>query len=267
MIRWLAALIALMLMSSGIAALGAGWPEGCGPEKPYADLEAVDLERTIGYLMPWPREKLPARLFCDELRIYLPRSDAVLGEGWLWLIEATEDGEALRESVKFGSGEQASIRPMDQGELELYLWGEGSCVEIKLAKSLEISREYDVLMEEGCLTAGGSAVNPPIEAPGLWRPALEGDYGVSGLHYQRPDEADAEWRLPMAGDTVTFSLILGGDAKRAVFYSENDSVFLETLEYDAPGEVTGRVESDDVRLGVVFLNEAGDILDALTLAG
>ena len=64
---------------------------------------------------------------------------------------------------------------------------------------------------------------------------------------------------------MNFDVVLGGDAKTAIMYSENNSVYFETLEYTENSHVTGTVTEDDVRWGVVFVDEAGQPVDYLVM--
>ena len=80
------------------------------------------------------------------------------------------------------------------------------------------------------------------------------------------EEATVEPKLkPAKGDVVNFDVILGGDAKTAVMYSENNSVYFETLEFTENSHVTGTVVEDDVHWGVVFVDEAGQPVDYLVM--
>ena len=54
----LIALVLAALLTLGGVCLAAEWPEGCSPSQPYSKLKAVDLTRTMGYIMLYPRTKL-----------------------------------------------------------------------------------------------------------------------------------------------------------------------------------------------------------------
>ena len=73
--------------------------------------------------------------------------------------------------------------------------------------------------------------------------------------------------VPSNGDIITFDLVMGGDAKFAVIYSDNGSVEFPVQEYSESGTVTGRVIYDSLDWGVVFLNEGGEVLQAVNLSG
>ena len=64
---------------------------------------------------------------------------------------------------------------------------------------------------------------------------------------------------------MVFDLLLGGPAVTAVLYSENGSVQFPTMEYKESGEVTGTIIGDELSWGLVFLNDAGDVLDLLAV--
>ena len=83
---------------------------------------------------------------------------------------------------------------------------------------------------------------------------------------QRPKVQPVAYKKkPEVGDTITFDLVMGGDAKYAVMYTENGSVFFETLEYTESGTVTGSIIGEELDWGVVFLDENGEVLDILDL--
>ena len=266
-------ILMLVMVLSSVSALAAEWPEGRSPEQPYSNVPKLNLGTTVGYIMLYPREKMPAMAFCDLLEIYLPREDVELGKGTLELWKTVEGAAPEKQaSVTFGENAQTSIRPLEDNELAGLMWGSGVCIEVYLEKSLEIGADYYVLMDEGCFTADNGAIsNPAISEAGLWVPVLEGEYGVGGLYYS----AEAEGTEPgaikykddcVAGDILTFNLVLGGEVERAVVYSENDSVFFDELEYTETCTVTGKIVGEDVRWGVVFLDANGDVLDALNIA-
>ena len=62
------------------------------------------------------------------------------------------------------------------------------------------------------------------------------------------------------GDTITFELVMGGAAKTAVIFSENDSVRFDEIEFTESGTITGGVTKADVDWGVVFLDANGNTL-------
>ena len=67
------------------------------------------------------------------------------------------------------------------------------------------------------------------------------------------------------GDIITFDLKMGGDAKYAVVFSENDSVSFDPPEYTESGTIKGAITGDELDWGVVFLDENGDVLEVLDL--
>ena len=276
--KMLARMMTLVLLLACAGASAAEWPEGRSAAKPYSNVPEVKLDETLGYIMLYPSDKLPSALFCNSLEIYLPREDVTVGKGTLTLWEKGEGTEARAvETVAFGDGDRAEVRPLDEEELEGLMWGSGVCVEIRLPVSLEFGKSYYVLMDEGCIVGGDSLPSPAISSAEAWKPELTGDFGVSGLYYTEPKadeagedaaaEAPAYALEPKAGDAIQFDLVLGGEAAGAVMYSGNDSAFFETLEYDGSATVTGKVLSDDLQWGVIFLDAQGEVLEILEVEG
>lgn len=260
-------------------AYAAEWEEGLSPAQPYSHKPPVKLDETIGYMTLFPNanKKMSAERFCDVLEMYFPREDIELGEGNLTLCD--ESGEVA--VISFADPDSVEVRPLEELELDGLLWGSGCCVEIFLPISLKFDTNYYVLMDEGCLTAsGGKVKNPPITNVEAWIPqVVTEDYGIGGLYYSAPAEAAPEGeeaaeaseepvvykRVPEVGDVITFDLVMGGDAKYAVVYTENGSVYFETMEYTESATVTGSVTGEELDWGVVFLDENGDVLDILDL--
>ena len=277
-------LVCLFCMTT---ALAAEWPEGLSPAKPSNLKPEVDLKKTVGYWLPFPRSGLPAEVYCDVLELYMPNPDLALGEGTatLW----TADGEVC--TVDFSNPEQVELRDLEESELADVHWGSGVCVEMHLPVSLKFGENYYVTMDEGVITSnGGKTKSMPIPysdkvdiTEQYWTPSIVGDYGISGLYYSAPaaeaepeeateesEEAEATGPAPKynpgKGDVLNFDVVLGGDAKYAVMNSENGSVFFDTLEFSESGHVTGTITGDDMNWGVVFLDENGAVLDYIQLS-
>ena len=70
---------------------------------------------------------------------------------------------------------------------------------------------------------------------------------------------------PTEGDYITFDIVLGGDARTAVIYSENDSVQFSQPEYNRSTTVCGTVLMPNIKLGVVFLDEDSQVIDLVNL--
>ena len=267
------------------SAYAAEWAEGRSAAQPYAGVPEVDLTQTMGYIMMYPRTRLPASLFCDVLEMYLPREDIALGEGTLTLYNA--DGEAVAVAP-FTDEEMVELRPLEEEELSGLMWGGGVCVAVHLPVSLALGETYYVLAEEGCFTtADGSIPSVAITSPEAWTPVVNGDYGVSALSYsvapvveeteegeeaEEPAEDEAvelEYKMtPEVGDVIHFDLVLGGDAKYAVIYSENESVDFETTQFSESCHVTGVVSGEELSWGVVFMDGEGDdaqVVDVVAL--
>ena len=328
--RIIAMVLVCMLM--GCTCLAAEWPEGRSAAQPYSGTPEVDLSQTMGYIILYPRTKMPARVFCDELRVYLPREDVALSEGTVKLMQTVEGEKNPVEvcAVDFADEANVEIRPMTEAELTSFMWGGGVCVQIRLPKSLEFGDHgYFVTMTEGCFTAADGAVKSlTIAKPEAWAPMLEGDYGISGLYYgevvlpEEPEEAEAPEEeaeeeeeeiiavfdaieaeeaeaegaepkpteepepepepeeapeeevpeeitmvtAPKAGNRIVFDLVMGGDAVAAVMYSEDGSVEFPQQEYAESGRVTGTVLKDEPSWSVLFMNEAGDIIEMVDLS-
>ena len=263
----LAATLLAILMCLATAH-AAEWPEGLSPAKPHPLKDEVNLDETMGYIMLFPNEKLPVQRFCDVLEIYLPREDLERGDGVLKLCD--KSGELL--SISFADEACVEFRPLEDAELPRY-WGGGTCIDIHLPVSLRFDTDYYVLMDEGCFTASeGKVKNPAIKGNQAWRPVLTGDFGVVGLYYTAPVFPEDEGAPVEEGEIVPrdavevggfihFDVVLGGDAKIAVIFSENDSVFFETQQFTESCSVTGTITKEDLDWGVVFLDENGDLVE------
>ena len=285
-----AAILILVLLFAN-AAMAAGWTNGRSAAQPYAGVPAMDLTKTMGYVVLYPHTKLPAGSFCGALEIYLPREDVALNKGVLRVYDNAGDEAVEIVAIDFAESEGVEIRALDEGLLDRLMWGGGVCVRILLPKSLEFAGEaghkYYVLMDEGCFTAAnGAVVSPAISNPEAWVVELTAEFGVSGLYYAAPVEAaaveyeSADWDeeveateapeveevepeihlIPEVGDTITFELVMGGAAKTAVIFSENDSVRFDEIEFTESGTITGEVTKADVDWGVVFLDANGNTL-------
>lgn len=277
-------LVALMMvfMLCLTTAYAAEWAEGRSPAQPYAGVPEVKLDETMGYIMLYPREKMPAERFCDVLEIYLPREDVEVGEGCITLCDA--DGEVAKLSC--ADPESVELRPLEESELEGLMWGSGICVEVHLPVSLDFDHDYYVLMDDACFSAAeGKVQSLALTNKDGWIPVLTGEFGIGGLYYTAaPEKADpaegeeeeapaeeaeetvelpTEPKKPEVGDLIVFDLKMGGDAKYAVVYSENDTVYFNPLEYTESGKVWGTITGEDLDWGVVFLDENGGVLDVV----
>ena len=291
----LIALVLVCMLCLAGTAFAAEWPEGLSPAKPTNLKPEVDLEKNIGYWLPFPRSGLPAEAFCDVLELYMPNPDIELGEGTatLW----TADGEVC--VLDFSDPTQVELRDLEEVELTDLHWGSGKCLEMHLPISLKFDENYYVTMDEGVLTSrGGKVKSMPIPysdkvpiTEQYWTPMVTGDYGISGLYYSAPaagapsadgeaveeigsavegegEEASAAGEPkynPVKGDVVNFDVVLGGDATYAIMRSENNSVYFDTLEYGQSDHVTGTITGDTAEWGVVFLDADGAVLDYLSL--
>ena len=280
------ALVCLLCVSSAYA---AEWEEGLGPEQPLPGVRRLDLTREMGYQYLYPKPGLEVNYFCNVLEIYLPREDVELGEGHAHLYDSTDTEVA---DIDFANPEQVELRFQQESELIAKKWGGGVCIEMHLPVSLKFNEDYYVLMDLNCFTAGENKIsNYDLIDKTQWTPLLTGDFGIASLFYCAPPasaedgeagaeaaveenpfdkpmvaEATAEAALgepkynPVTGDEIHFDLVLGGDAKTAVVFSENDSVFFEQLEYTESCPVTGAVTKDELDWGVVFLNDKDEAI-------
>ena len=280
----------------------ADWAEGRSPAQPYEGVPELDLSTTMGYAIRYPRDKMPASLFCDVVEIYLPREDIVRGKGTL----VVHKGDERLAVVDFADEDSVTIEPLGESTMNALRWGGGVCVSVQLPVSLSLNEEYYITMDEGCFrTVDGDIPNPSIIEGGAerWVPTFVGDYGISALYYTEgelpaaetiveateegaeegseeeteeaaePTEAPAEEEAGevvlcskvTAGDKVTFDLVLGGNAAVAVLFSDNESVVFDQPEYTASATIHGTVMKDELDWGVVFLDEGGNLLDTVRL--
>lgn len=282
--------ILALLLASALAAVpvpAAEWGEGLSPSKPYSGVPEVNLEETMGYIMLYPRTKMPGDHFCDVLEMYLPREDIVRGSGELRLYNEADE---LVSTSHFENEDEVEIRALGEEELKGLMWGGGTCVSARLPVSLELGKNYYVLMDEGCFTAANGAVKSlAIRSHDAWQPVVNGDFGIENLSYRagtdlppestaempadEPSESEAAAALeeaeitltPKKGDTLVFDVVIGGECTSAVAYSDDGSVNFDQLEFTSSGRAVGHITGDDaVTWGVVFLNADGDVLDVLS---
>ena len=296
------AMILVCLLCVTTTAFAAGWGEGLGPEKPMPGVPAIDLNEQMGYSYFFPKAGtagkagLEAEHFCDVLEIYLPREDIVLGEGHAHLYDSTDTEVA---DIDFANPDQVMLRTLHESELKNMKWGGGVCVEMYLPVSLKFDESYYVLMDLWCFSgANGKVSNYDLIAKDKWNPILKGDYGISGLYYsaapapveaeegeefeeveeetfedmdeapapteEPEDEGPVEPKYnPVTGDLIHFDLVIGGDVKTAVVFSENDSVLFEQTDFTKSGTVKGTVTKDALDWGVVFLDENEDVVNVI----
>ena len=270
-------LVCLFCMTT---ALAAEWAEGLSPAKPSKLKPEVDLNKSVGYWLLYPRAGLPAEFYCDVLEMYMPNPDIALGKGTatLW----TAEGPVC--TMDFEDPTQVELRDLEETELQDLDWGSGVCVEIHLPISLKFGENYYVTMDEGALvTHGGAVKSMPIPYSDkveidkqYWTPSVTGDYGISGMYYSTPVDENAEVEegaeeedddaihpkyTPVKGDVLDFDVVLGGDAKIAVLVSEDNSVFFDVAELQENGHVTGTLVGDAPDWGIVFADEEGNPVD------
>lgn len=251
--RIIALCCAALLLWTG-AAQAAEWREGLTAAKPYPTLPQVDLAGELGYMMFYPNKGMSPDTFCETLYVYLPREDVMAGEGVLQL-NTVEDGSVLR--IAMNDKEVIRQRAMSEEELELWMWGSGSCFEIQLPQALDFGRSYYVTMSQGCIVTQDGISSPAMNDREAWRFDLAGEYGVGGL---------ARHRLPTDGQDgieISFHLELGGDAKSAVLYSRDASVDFPISYFSESSQVKGVAAGDSPAWGVMFFDAQGSKLDQL----
>ena len=291
--------VVLVCLLCATSALAAEWGEGLGPDQPLPGVRKLDLTKEMGYSYTYPKPGLPVEHFCNVLEIYLPREDIELGEGHAHLYDSTDTEVA---DIDFANPEQVLLRTQEEAELQAKKWGSGVCIEIYLPVSLKFDESYYVLMDLNCFTAGENKIsNYDLTAKDQWTPVLEGDFGIESLFYFTPpappeeeegeaaeeapaetaeenpfeksmtteEEAPVEEELgepkynPVTGDKIHFDLVLGGDAKTAVIFSENDSVLVSQQDYTESSPVTLTITKDELDWGVVFLNDKDEVIQAI----
>jgi len=291
--------VVLVCLLCATSALAAEWAEGLGPEQPLPGVPKIDLSKEMGYDYTYPSAKLKVKYFCNVLEIYLPREDIELGEGHAHLYDSTDTEIA---DLDFANPDQVELRVQQENELVAKKWGSGVCIEMHLPVSLKFNESYYVLMDLNCFTAGENHVsNYDLTEKTQWTPVLESDFGIEGLFYftppappeeeegeaaeEAPEEAAAENPFeksmateeeapveeelgepkynPVTGDKIHFDLVLGGDAKTAVIFSENDSVLVKQQDYTESSPVTLTVTKDELDWGVVFLNDKDEVIQAI----
>ena len=275
------ALLLVCAMCLGSTAIAAEWGEGLSPSKPYQGVPEVNLSEKFGYWVFYPSQlqngKMYASYFCDVLEVYMPDTGVQIGQGSVTLWDADDQPVCV---IDVTNPEAAQLRNLEEEELNWLMWGSGVCLELYLPISLEIGKEYYVTFDKGVMNTNNGKVecqfiphddSKPATAQ-YWSPMLVGDFGISGLYYSAPAEEAAEDEEaetteateeaaapapkyhPVTGDTVNFDIVVGGDAVAAVLYSENNSVYFDTMEFEESGHVTGTIMDDDVRWGVVFVD-------------
>ena len=112
----------------------------------------------------------------------------------------------------------------------------------------------------------GEAAEPVEEAP---EAAAEANPFEKSMVTEETEAAPVEEELgepkynPVTGDKIHFDLVLGGDAKTAVIFSENDSVLVSQQDYTESSPVTLTITKDDLDWGVVFLNDKDEVIQAI----
>ena len=298
----LLAMILVCIICITTTAFAAEWAEGLGPNHPMPGVAEVNLDEQMGYCYFYPKASkdgklgLEAEHFCSVLEIYLPREDIALGEGHAHVYDSTDTEVA---DIDFANPDQVQLRTQTEAELAAKKWGSGVCIEMYLPVSLKFGESYYVLMDLFCFSGSdGKIPNYDLVDKAQWNPVVTGDYGISGLYYSAPpapaepeegeegeeaevqepediefdvaptaepeDEGPFEPKYnPVTGDIIRFDLVLGGDAKTAVVFSENDSVYIEENALTESGPVKLTVTKDELDWGVVFLDANEDVVKVI----
>lgn len=250
----LAMMIALLAIGAQMAVA-----EEWNSAQPYAGVPEIDLTTQLGYMVFYPNDVVTVEGVCDQLFIYLPRTDVTAGEGQLFVF-TEEDGEVWR--ARMNDADCVQVRPLNDGELEGLLWSEGTCFEIRLPRSLTLGKMYYVNLERGCIAADG-VENVQIGGTEAWFFEVQGEFGLNAVEYRRP-QADGGYEemisKPQAGDEIHFELVLGGEAVAAALYSNDETLDFEVNYFTESGEVTGTVTGGAPAWGVVFLDAEGNIV-------
>ena len=290
--------VVLVCMLCATSALAAEWAEGLGPDQPLPGVRKLDLTKEMGYCYTYPKPGLEVSHFCNVLEIYLPREDIELGAGHAHLYDSTDTEVAdidfaNPEQVLLRTQEEAELAAKKWGGgvcIEMNL-----PVSLKFGESYYVLMDLNCFT-----AGENRISNYDLTAKDQWTPLLSGDYGISGLFYFTPaapaeteapeeaaeepaeepageespaegadtttGEAPVEEELgepkyhPVTGDRIHFDLVLGGDAKTAVVFSENDSVDFKQLDYTESCALTGTVTKDELDWGVVFLDDKDEVL-------
>ena len=290
--------VVLVCLLCATSAFAAEWPEGLGPDQPLPGVRKLDLTKEMGYCYTFPKPGLEVSHFCNVLEIYLPREDIELGQGHAHLYDSTDTeiadiDFANPEQVLLRTQEEAELAAKKWGGgvcIEMNL-----PVSLKFNESYYVLMDLNCFT-----AGENRISNYDLTAKEQWTPTLSGDYGISGLFYftpstpagaeategptEAPTEAPAgeespdegtnttteeepvEEELgepkyhPVTGDKIHFDLVLGGDAKTAVVFSENDSVDFKQLDYTESCALTGTVTKDELDWGVVFLDDKDEVL-------
>lgn len=294
--------VVLVCLLCATSALAAEWAEGLGPDQPLPGVPKIDLSKEMGYDYTYPSAKLKVKYFCNVLEIYLPREDIELGEGHAHLYDSTDteivdidfanpDQVELRVqqenelvAKKWGSGVCIEMHlPVSLKfnesyyvlmDLNCFTAGENHVSNYDLTEKTQwtpvLESDFGI---EGLFYFTPPA--PPEEEEGEEAEEVEEapEETVEENPFEKSmapeEEAPVEEELgepkynPVTGDKIHFDLVLGGDAKTAVIFSENDSVLVSQQDYTESSPVTLTITKDDLDWGVVFLNDKDEVIQAI----
>ena len=294
--------VVLICLLCGTGALAAEWAEGLGPEQPLPGVPKIDLSKEMGYDYTYPSAKLKVKYFCNVLEIYLPREDVELGEGHAHLYDSTDTeivdiDFANPDQVELRVQQENELMAKKWGSgvcIEMHL-----PVSLKFNESYYVLMDlncftagenhvsnYDLTKKDQWTPAmeGDFGIEslfyftppaPPEEEEGEETEAVEEETeeAVEGNPFDKSMVSDAEAPVeevlgepkynPVTGDKIHFDLVLGGDAKTAVIFSENDSVLVHQQDYTESTPVTLTITKDDLDWGVVFLDEKDEVIQVI----
>ena len=254
--------ICLALMMLCTNAFAATWLDGLGPNKPYTGVPEVNLDETIGYMMLSPINDSNVRAGSLTLGVYMPREDVAVGEGFLYL-HTEEDGPVLEIEI---TEQTMTARAMTEEELEARLWGCGTVFEIELGEPLMPNRHYVVQMTEGCIISTSNDVLSPAIAgrEGWYFNTIQLSY-VENLTYFTAIEGEntpVEAENVQAGDTASFSIVIGENAVAAAMYAVSGTFYYQQSYFTESCETTVTFpEAGEVVWGVVYMDAEGNTVD------
>ena len=108
-----------------------------------------------------------------------------------------------------------------------------------------------------------AAQQPAAQAPVAEAPAA--DSASTGTVTAAPVEEGPLKLTPAVGDTIVLDIVLGGRAKKAVIYSENNSVRFLNNTVTASCTISGTVAAPDLKWSVLFLDDMGNAFDSVNI--
>ncbi len=253
----LAILLSIALMGGAIAVAesSAKWSNGQCPDQPYAGVPPVDLTKKLGYMVLDPLNNETLDTAVNALHIYLPRGDAVLGDGTLRLYEKGIK-DPIRE-ISFADGDRVSLCLIDEGTCAWLIWEGGIQVTIALDNALDAGKTYSVSLDPNSIV---------VPEYGIGNTALDGDKGwtfTTGSASGVVGRARSGEAQPRAGDSVAVEVKLGEGVASAMLFFDSEAMTTEDEPLTQTGTLTavyGR--AGPVRWGVALMDASGQIVSA-----